>query len=179
MDSNSAFRIPRSAIFLIGFMGSGKTTFGKKLAAKLKMEFVDLDREVIERQKAESIKQIIVQNGFPFFRAVESETMRLLDTNNKIISTGGGTPCHFDNLEWMKRRGKVIFLNVDEGVLLSRLKNTDLEERPLLKDLDEEGLKKFIHDKLAERLPIYKQADISFNPVGQKMDELIELLNAK
>lgn len=158
-------------------MGSGKTTFGKKLAAKLKMEFVDLDAEVIAREKAESINQIIEQNAFPYFRAVESETMRLLDTKNKVISTGGGTPCHFDNLEWMKRRGKVVFLNVDEGVLFSRLKNTELEERPLLKDLDEEGLKNFIHEKLEERLPIYRQADILFNPVDQKIEELLLILN--
>lgn len=170
-----------STIFLVGFMGSGKTTFGKKLTTKLKLEFIDLDSEVINHYQAHeenvhSIKEIIEQNGLPFFRAIESETLRLLDVNNKVISTGGGTPCHFDNMEWMKRRGTVVFLNVDEGVLYSRLKNTDLEERPLLKDLDEEGLKNFIHEKLQERLPIYIQANITFNPVTQRMEELVEML---
>ncbi len=171
----------RGCIFLVGFMGSGKTTFGKKLAAKLALPFVDLDSEVINHYQAQeehvqSIKEIIGQNGLPFFRAIESETLRLIDVNNKVISTGGGTPCHFDNMEWMKRRGMVVFLNVDEGVLFSRLKNTDLEERPLLKDLDEEGLKNFIHEKLKERLPIYTEANITFNPVTQKVEDLVELL---
>jgi shikimate kinase len=170
-----------STIFLIGFMGSGKTTFGKKLAAKLLLPLVDLDQEVIlhyqsQEENVHSIKEIIGQNGLPYFRAIESETLRLIDVNNKVISTGGGTPCHFDNMDWMKRRGVVIFLQVDEGVLFSRLKNTDLEERPLLKDLDEEGLKSFIHEKLLERLPIYSQAHITFNPVTQKIEDLMEML---
>ncbi len=168
-------------IFLTGFMGSGKTTFGKKLAAKLALQFIDLDTAVINHYKAHeenvhTIKEIVEQNGLPFFRAIESETLRTMDINNKVISTGGGTPCHFDNMEWMKRRGVVVFLNVEEGVLFSRLKNTDLEERPLLKDLDEAGLKNFIHEKLQERLPFYNQANITFNPVTQKMEELLEML---
>src|ERR1043165_197353 len=161
--------IKPDCIFLIGFMGAGKTTFGKKLANKLQFTFLDLDEEIARRQNAESVQQLIDKNGFYWFRAVESET---------LISTGGGTPCHFDNLEWMKRRGKVIFLDVDEGILLSRLKTTNLHERPLLKDLDEEGLKNFIHDKLEERLPIYRQADIIFDPVKQKIEELVAALNA-
>ena len=169
----------QSAIFIIGFMGSGKTTFGKKLAAKLKVDFIDLDESIIryyqsQEENVHSVREIVEQNGLPYFRTIESETLRLIPSNNKVIATGGGTPCHFDNLEWMKRRGRVIFLDVDEGVLFSRLKTTDLEERPLLKDLDEEGLKKFIYDKLQERLPIYKQADIIFNPVKQKIEDLVE-----
>lgn len=170
-----------STIFLVGFMGSGKTTFGKKLAAKLALPLIDLDNEIINYYKAQeenvhTIKEIIEQNGLPYFRAIESETLRLIDVKSKVISTGGGTPCYFDNMEWMKRRGVVVFLQVDEGVLFSRLKNTDLEERPLLKDLDEEGLKSFIREKLEERLPIYTQAHITFNPVTQKIEELVEML---
>jgi len=172
----------KSAIFLVGFMGSGKTTFGKKLAAKLKKQFVDLDEAIIHYYKSQeenvhTIREIVGQNGMAFFRAIERETLRLIDVRDKVISTGGGTPCHFDNMKWMKTRGTIVFLNVDEGVLLSRLKTTDLEERPLLKDLDEEGLKKFIYDTLQERLPVYKQADITFNPVKQEMQELIDLLS--
>jgi len=169
-------------VFLVGFMGSGKSTFGKKLAAKLLLPFVDLDQEVIHHYQSHeeglhSIKDIIAQNGLSFFRAIESETLRLIDVNNKVISTGGGTPCHFDNMEWMKRRGVVVFLNVEEGVLYSRLKNTDMEERPLLKDLDEVGLRNFIHETLMDRLPIYTQANITFNPVMQKLEDLVALLS--
>ncbi|HLP51810.1 MAG TPA: shikimate kinase [Chitinophagales bacterium] len=177
----------RTPVFLIGFMGAGKTTFGKKLANKLGLQFVDLDGEILQNQEPgtknqdnthnASIKELIEQHGMEYFRALEAETLRLLDVQGKLISTGGGTPCFFDNLDYMKRRGTVVFLNVDEGVILSRLKTTDLNERPLLKGLDETGLKKFIHEKLKERLPIYQQADISFNPVSQKMEELLDLLN--
>lgn len=168
-------------------MGAGKTTFGKKLANKLGLQFVDLDEAIvqniepgtrnIENTEKGSVKKLIEKHGIEHFRALEAETLRLLDTANKLVSTGGGTPCYFDNLGYMKRRGTVIFLNVDEGVIFSRLKTTDLEERPLLQGLDEEGLKNFIHEKLEERLPVYQQAHISFNPVNQKIEELIEVLS--
>ena len=92
------------------------------------------------------------------------------------MATGGGTPCFFDNLEWMKSKGTVVFLNVDEGVLYSRLANSDMEERPLMKDLDEQGLKNFIHDKLQERLPFYKLANLTFDPVNQPLEELVTQL---
>jgi shikimate kinase len=167
-------------VFLVGFMGSGKTTFGKKLAAKLKVPFVDLDLAVVDKYNADNpastiatLKQLIEEKGMPFFRAIESETLRLMNTEAKVVSTGGGAPIYFDNMEWMKRRGCVVFLDVEEGILFSRLKTTDLEERPLLKDLDDAALKQFIHEKLQERLPVYSQAHIRFNPINQKTEELV------
>ncbi|MDB5282440.1 MAG: shikimate kinase [Bacteroidota bacterium] len=164
-------------IFLIGFMGSGKSTFGKKLANKLQLGFIDLD-EVIAYKFQLSIKAIIEQHGIDFFREAERDTLKGLDTENAVISTGGGTPCFFDNMEWIKSRGVVVFLNLDEGIIFSRLKTTNLQDRPLLKDLDDDGLKQFIKDKLAERLPFYTRAHISFDPVHGKMEELVERLIA-
>jgi len=163
-------------IFLIGFMGAGKTTFGKKLAAKLSIQFQDLDDAVCAKYKAKSIKDLIEVKGFEFFRIAENETLKSLSAENKVIATGGGTPCYLDALEWMKGNGTVVFLNVPEGVIFSRLKTTELHERPLLKNLDDEGLKNFIHEKLAERLPFYNQARIHFDPVHQPIEELIELI---
>ena len=163
-------------IFLIGFMGSGKTTFGKKLATKLKVEFVDIDDVVISSYGVKSIKELIEDKGMDFFRRAESDAVKGLTNNDGVISTGGGTPCYFDNLEWMKRRGVVVFLQLDEGAIFSRLKTTNLEERPLLKGFDDEGLKAFIHNKLEERMPFYSRADISFNPMKQKIEELITQL---
>lgn len=164
------------SIFLIGFMGSGKTTFGKKLAAKLSLNFVDLDKEVAQVYHAPDVKHLIDQKGFDVFRTAESEMLKKLPLTNQLISTGGGTPCYFDNMDWMKQNGTVIFLQVDEGVLLSRLKTTDMNQRPLLKGLDEERLKNFIHEKLTERLPFYRQAHIIFNPVIGSIDDLVKLL---
>ena len=162
--------------FLIGFMGSGKTTFGKKLAAKLKTEFIDLDEVVVNNYHVTGINELIETKGMDFFRQAESEVLKGLTITNAVVSTGGGTPCYFDNLSWMKNRGVVVFLQLDEGIIFSRLKTTNLEERPLLKDLDDEGLKAFIHEKLEERMPFYNQADITFNPVRQSLNELLTLL---
>lgn len=164
-------------IFLIGFMGSGKTTFGKKLAAKLGYTFTDLDEEVLRFTQSPSLKTLIEEKEIRFFREAESKTLKQLALENRVISTGGGTPCYFDNIAWMKSKGLVVFLNLDEGVLFSRLKNTDLEERPLLQDLDEDGLRTFIHTKLEERMPFYTQAHLNFNPVNQKMEELLTALS--
>lgn len=165
-----------NSVFLIGFMGSGKTTFGKKLAAKLQLGFVDLDKSVAQRFNTADVKQLIEEKGFDFFRTIESETLKKLPLSNQLISTGGGTPCYFDNMQWMKQHGTVVFLQVDEGVLFSRLKTTDTSERPLIKGLDDDGLKNFIHTKLAERLPYYTQAHIIFNSVTGSIDDLVKLL---
>ena len=162
--------------FIIGFMGAGKTTFGKKLALKLKVPFIDLDELVVTQTNAGSVKELIESRGIDFFRQAESEMLKKIDMGSALISTGGGTPCYFDNIDWMKSRGVVVFLNPDQGVIYSRLKATKLDERPLLKDLDDEGLKAFIHDKLQERLPYYRQADITFDPIHEKIDFLVEKL---
>ena len=161
-----------NTIFLIGFMGSGKTTVGKKLSAKLGLQLVDLDAAIEQREGA-YIRDIIADRGEPHFRAVEAETLRQLDFSSKVISTGGGTPCFFDSMAWMKANGVVVYIEMDEAALFSRLKTTNLANRPLLMGLDDDGLKAFIHTKLAERLPIYTQADVRFNPIRESLDELI------
>ena len=165
-------------IFLIGFMGSGKTAFGKKLANKLKTEFIDIDEQVILKYQVTGISEVIETKGMDFFRQAESEVLKGLTIKDAVVSTGGGTPCYFNNLAWMKRRGVVVFLQLDEGVIYSRLKTTNLAERPLLKGLNDDELKHFIHEKLQERLPYYTQADIIFNPMIQKIDDLVLLVNS-
>lgn len=158
-------------------MGSGKSTFGKKLAAKLKIEFIDLDERVSSENSGLGVPKLIEDKGFDFFRVEENRVLKTLPVTDRVISTGGGTPCYFDALDWMKQNGTVVFLNVPEEVIYSRLLTTGFEERPLLKDLEGAGLKKFIHEKLAERMPFYKQAPIHFNPVEEKIEALIARLN--
>ena len=165
--------------FLIGFMGSGKTTLGKKLAAKLKVAFIDIDELLIQQQQVSGIKELVENKGMDYFRQAESDVLHGLSSQNAVVSTGGGTPCYFDNMAWMKRSGVVVFLQMDEGVIFSRLKTTDLEERPLLKGLDDAGLKAFIHEKLNERIPYYKQADIFFDPVHGKINDLVTQLQSR
>lgn len=169
-----------STVFLIGFMGSGKTTLGKKLAAKLGLRFVDLDEEVVRCCKSEtanpklqmSVSSLVEQMGIDYFRKAESETLKGLDVTGKLVSTGGGTPCFFNNMDWMKSKGTVVYIELDEKTIFNRLQQTNLDERPLLKGLDEEGLKIFIHQTLTERLPFYQKAHISFNPLKQSTEEL-------
>jgi shikimate kinase len=174
-------------VFLIGFMGSGKTTLGKKLAAKLGLQFVDLDEAIVSREKSEirnqtleiSVVTLVEEYGITYFRERESETLKSLDVAGKLISTGGGTPCFFDNLSWMKAHGAVVYIELDEKTLFNRLQQTNLNERPLLKGLDEDGLKDLIHQTLAERMPFYRQADIFFNPLKQSLEELALQLSTR
>jgi shikimate kinase len=161
-----------SALFLIGFMGAGKTTVGKKLAAKLGFDFVDLDA-VIERNEQAYIRDIISDKGESYFREREAEALRQLDLTKKVVSTGGGTPCFHDNMAWIKANGYSVYLDVNEGVIFSRLKNAKQSERPLLNGLDDEGLKAFISQKLAERLPYYRRADMVFDPVKEEIESLV------
>src|SRR5579859_5234618 len=101
-------------IFLIGFMASGKTYFGKKLARQLGLQFVDLDELVAEATGKQSVSDLINEKGMDYFRKAEEETLKALRPERIVVATGGGTPCFSDNLEWMKARGVVIFLNVHE-----------------------------------------------------------------
>ena len=163
-------------VFLVGFMGSGKTTIGKKLAAKLGCEFIDLDA-AIEHREEMFIRDIINQKGEPYLREVESKTLQQLDLTGKVIATGGGTPYYFENMDWMKASGLAVYIELDEAVLFSRLKTTNLANRPLLQGLDDDGLKQFIHTKLEERSPYYYQAQIVFNPMKESMEDLVAKIN--
>lgn len=163
-------------VFLIGFMGSGKTTTGKKLAAKLGLQFVDLDEEIIRQSQFSSIAEMEAAKGMDFFRQAEHDTLRSLNVESKLVSTGGGAPCYFDNLQWMKSKGVVVYLEMDEKSIYNRLKQTNLNERPLLKGLDDDELKEFISTKLQERRPFYEQAQVVFNPVKEDVGELMERL---
>jgi shikimate kinase len=163
-------------IFLIGFMGSGKTTIGKKLAAKLRCEFIDLDA-AIEQAEGMYVRDIINEKGEPYFREVESKTLQQLDLIEKVISTGGGTPYYFGNMDWMKTNGITVYIELDEAALFSRLKMTNLENRPLLKGLNDDGLRLFIHTKMEERGPYYYQAQFFFNPMKESMEDLLNLLD--
>ncbi|QQL49297.1 shikimate kinase [Mucilaginibacter ginkgonis] len=146
-------------IFLIGFMGCGKTTLGRKLASRLSYDFIDLD-QVLETQEGITIAQYFATYGEERFRTKESEVLKSVITgDDQVISTGGGLPCFFDNINWMKANGKVVYINLPPAALASRLENAK-EERPLLQGKHGNELVKFIAEKLAEREPFYLQANI-------------------
>lgn len=154
-------------IFLIGFMGSGKTHWGKVLAEKLGVPFLDLDL-FIEENEGKSIAEIFAESGENGFRVLERENLlRLAALPPTVVATGGGTPCFFNNMGWMKKHGSTIYLKTPPEILFERLKN-EREQRPLLKNLSEAELKDFIQNRLKEREPFYRQADFVLENEGNK-----------
>ena len=147
-------------IFLIGFMGSGKTHWGKQLAQQLHIPYYDLDDVIASREK-KSVSQIFAESGEEAFRVKEREVLESLIDENKtmVLSCGGGTPCFFNNIETMKKYGIVVWLNTHVEVLLMRLKN-EKATRPLIKNVPDSDLRSFIVRKLNERRMYYEQADV-------------------
>ena len=145
-------------IFLIGFMGCGKTTLGKKLAKHLNYNFIDLD-SYIEKKTNKTITEIFENKGEKKFRIVERESlMEVCKKDNFVIATGGGTPCFFDNMQKILDSGKVIYLKKEIEDLLGRLE-TEKRQRPLIKNKSVKELESFIRNKLSEREYFYKKSN--------------------
>ena len=149
-------------IFLIGFMGCGKTTLGKKLAKKQAFELVDLDH-AIEQATGSSVANYFSVHGEEAFRKLESDTLKNYPyAENCIIATGGGTPCFFDNMEWMNANGTTVYIELSAVSLAKRLEK-GMAKRPLLSGLSPKGVVEFIENKLKERGPFYQQAKIKLS----------------
>jgi shikimate kinase len=149
----------KDRIYLTGFMGSGKTTAGKKLASLLGWSFADLDK-IVEESIGMPIPEIFEVKGEKFFR--DTETQALIDLDNHghtVVSTGGGAPCHSGNMDHMLARGLVIYLKLTPEQLLIRLEGSQAE-RPLIKDLGSDELLEFITKKLAEREAFYNKSHL-------------------
>jgi shikimate kinase len=146
-------------LYIIGFMGSGKTTLGKRLASSLKWSFVDLDKK-IEEDTGLTIPEIFSLHGEDHFRIVEAKALRSLVTDsNTVISTGGGTPCFGSNMEFMLKTGMTIYLKLTTGQLVSRLRSSS-DDRPLIKNLSGKSLLNFIDEKLSFREKYYEKSDL-------------------
>lgn len=153
-------------IFLIGFMGSGKSSFGRKLAKSLDYPFYDMD-ELVEKRVGMSIREYFKEAGEQAFR--EQERSVLQDNTfaeNSIIATGGGAPCYSDNMDWMNKNGMTVFLSIPPKGLVERLAH-GRDKRPLIQNFDDEQLLEYITDKLVEREPHYKKA--KFTLLGQDL----------
>lgn len=143
-------------LYLLGFMGSGKSYVGKALSKELKAPFIDLDA-FIEREAKCTIDEIFANQGEAYFRSLEASSLRQLKTAKAVIALGGGTPCFFNNSTWIRENGDSFFLDVSTPVLIKRLLG-ETEKRPLLKGKSKEELSLFIQDKLAARRSFYEQA---------------------
>jgi len=155
MADNGKDRFNR--IILLGYMGAGKTTIGKLLAKELNMPFYDLDW-YIENRLRKTIQQIFDERGEDGFRRVEYNMLHeVAEFENVIISCGGGTPCFFDNMEYMNGQGETIFLQAEPEVLFRHLKMRKVA-RPLLVGKSEDEVMAFIKEQLSKRNPFYTKA---------------------
>ena len=147
-------------IFLTGYMGAGKTTLGKAFARELNVPFIDLDWYIEERFH-KSIRELFVERGEASFRELERNMLHeVSEFENVIISTGGGTPCFFDNMDYMNGHGQTVFLDPD--ILFNRLR-VATHQRPILQGKTDEELRAFIVDALDKRAPFYLQARYRFD----------------
>jgi shikimate kinase len=154
-------------VYITGFMGCGKTTAGMKLASVLNFSFMDLDEQIVRREQR-PISEIFEESGEPYFRKVESETLNTLNIrSHTVISTGGGTPCYGNNLQFMKETGVLVYLKMTPLQLSHRLGRKS-GNRPLLKGLAKNELEDYIAEKLKEREPFYNQATLVVD--GQNPD---------
>lgn len=152
-------------IFLIGYMGAGKTTLGKAFAREMKLSFVDQDWYMEERFH-KTVSEIFTERGEEGFRELERQILHEIAAfENVVISTGGGAPCFFDNMEFMNKQGDTVFLDASQDVLFRRLKVAS-HSRPILQGKKEDELKLFIADALQKRLPFYQHSKYTFNADG-------------
>ncbi|MFM7223224.1 MAG: shikimate kinase [Bacteroidota bacterium] len=178
---------PPIIIYLWGFMGSGKSFLGKQLAETLGITFVDLDAR-IESQQASSIAAIFKEKGEGTFREFEQQALHACTEELKqmsvkgnqptpyagVISCGGGTPCFYDNVEYMNEQGRTIWLNPPVEVLVERLEH-ERSHRPVLAGVHSSELKQFVLDKLQQRISCYERAAHIISP-ARNLQELLNCL---
>jgi len=161
-------------IFLVGYMGSGKTTTGKRLSKKYGLDFIDLDH-YIESRHFKTVSQLFEEKGEDGFREIERELLReVADFENVIISTGGGTACFFDNMELMNQKGETVYLKASAADLSAYLSAAS-KDRPLLAQKSKEELVDFISGMLKKREPFYSQAKHTID-ARDMSDELFDRL---
>lgn len=171
-------------IFLIGYMGAGKTTLGKAFAREMKVPFIDLDWYIEERFH-KSIPELFRERGEEAFRELERRMLHEAgEFEDVVISTGGGTPCFFDNMDYMNRQGQTVFLDVHPDILFRRLR-VATQQRPILQGKTDEELRAFIVEALGKRAPFYGQARYRFDAgrlesrrqIAESVEQLRRLLS--
>jgi len=176
---NSKSKFPRGGtggFFLIGFMGSGKTYWGKRWSEKSGLVFFDID-DMVEEQQGKTAAQIFAEDGEDFFRDLETTALRsFAGKNNVIVACGGGTPCYNDNVSWMNENGTSIYLRSSPEKILERLV-TEIEKRPLIKNMQGLELLFYITEKIKEREFYYGQAKIILDIDELSQNYVPEFLN--
>jgi len=153
----------KKPVFLVGYMGCGKTTLGAALASVLQVPFVDLD-ERIEQQCGVSVAQFITTQGERRFREVEAAQLRQVLTMPVVVACGGGTPCYGNGIRVMNRYGVTVWLTTSVERLVARLMlEEEHRKRPRLAQLDHDGVMRLVNNERTVREPYYKQAQVQFD----------------
>ena len=164
-------------IFLIGMMGSGKSYWAQQIAAAANLHWMDLDAE-IEKENSMSVKEIFETEGEANFRLKEKKALhKLAGYNNIIIATGGGTPCFFDNMDWMNTHGTTIFINEPVGILVERLQN-EKAKRPLISNSPNDDLEILLQQRSAERSGVYSQAKHTITGSLASVVDFLKIVNS-
>jgi len=162
-------------IFLIGYMGSGKSSTGKVLAEQLGFGFIDLDK-LIEKEYQMTIPQIFSTKGEKEFRAMEHNTLKkVVDKDNVVVACGGGTPCYYGNMELMNNNGNTVYIKMSAESLVKRLLAAK-EKRPLIENKTEPELKAFVNRQLEKREDTYHQAQYIVKGKDLNIHELADFI---
>lgn len=165
-------------IFLWGYMGSGKSTIGKVVASQLDVPFYDLDIEFEKRYKIE-IYKFFEAYGEEAFRKLEQGLLHEIAINNEfVISTGGGTPCFFDNALFMNSIGATFYLKYESDVLYNRLKQSP-KKRPLFSDTEEAVAISSINQQIEKREYFYLKSKFIIEPKGQTAQQIAKIICSK
>lgn len=162
-------------VILIGFMGVGKTSLGKKLAKKMGYDFIDTDKW-IEQKTGLSIPEIFEQNGEAYFRKLERNCVEEIKViQNTVISVGGGLPCFGNTMELLKSFGITIYLKLEAKEIARRLAESKIE-RPLINGLKENELEKYVEKKLLEREKHYSKAKYTLRPDREFIENYLKIV---
>ncbi len=163
-------------IYLIGYMGCGKSSIGRKVARKGNLRLIDTDAEV-ERTEGATIADIMHYEGEEYFRRSERRALEsTAEQDNIVVSTGGGLPLWGDNLQRIKELGVSVYLRRSPECILPRLSPHGRQKRPKFRGLNDEELLAFMHSHMAEREPTYRQADITIDCDVHADEQVVDMI---
>lgn len=161
-------------IVLVGYMGCGKTSVGKKLAVLLQIPFIDLDEYIVDKVQL-SINEIFRNRGEVYFRKLENRFLSeiLVENHSFVLAVGGGTPCYGINMELINKSATSVYLKASIPTLVTRLV-AEKEERPLIAHLDEEDFPEFVGKHIFERNPFYQQSKFTLDTDDKLPEQIVD-----
>ncbi len=164
-------------LFLVGYMGSGKSSLGRKIARRLSVRYVDTD-SVIEQREGASVSDIFYYEGEERFRELERETIEecIASGEDAVVSTGGGLPVWRDNMALMNSAGMTVYIRRTPEQIISRLSPYGRQRRPKFRGLSDEELLAFMRSNMAEREPFYSQAHKTVDCTAMNDTETVEFI---